>query len=329
MDGFDTLVGQITNNSTSLNAMLPLFPQDKYPEQHEELLNRLKLLREIIGAEIDKIKLGVSPEFPSEWLNKEIIEEDDSDQEKADKYKRNSMVICKKPYFMIYLYNNLYNSYKNHEKQFNIDCKNKYNISLNDLRNKKDKTDSEIKFIKRADYFSPALDTNCTMNIICHKFEKIEEDIVFDKSFNHSILPEFNNHNFEIDSEKLDNIDLIYKEYKARRKFSYVKELMKDALSKDEFGEYVNSMIKHLISEFKQRCIDDISSNIYEIYEYMMALYLKYNECGKNFDFNVVWDLLDDDIINIIPKGNTIVYTESNEGKEYLGKFYTQMEVVE
>ena len=328
LNGFDTLVGKITNNSTSMNAMLPLFPEDKYPEQHNELLNRLKLLREIIGAEIDKIKLGVSPEFPKEWIEREKINDDDSDEIKADKYKRNSMVICKKPYFMIYLYNTLYNSYKNHIKQFDIDCRNKYRKTLKDLRYVKDKSKDQVKFLKRADYFSPVLDSDCIMNKVCHKIERLEDGIVFEKDFSISVLPEFNTKKHKIENDKLEIIDNIYNEYKARRKFSYVKELMKETLQKDEYVEYINTMIKALIDEYKTKCNDGISTESVELFEYFMALAEKYNSKNKQFDYSVVWDILDTDILTIIPKENSLMYIESEDGKEYLGKKYKVLEEI-
>jgi hypothetical protein len=311
-----------------MNAMLPLFLEDKYSEQYQELLKRLKLLREIIGAEIDKIKLGVSPEFPKEWIEREKINDDDSDEVKAEKYKRNSMVICKKPYFMIYLYKSLYNSYRNHIKQFDIDSRNKYRKTLKDLKYSKEKTSDQIKFIKRADYFSPVLDSDCIMNKACHKIERLEDSITFDNDFNYSVLPDFNKKNHTIDNDKLDEIDKLYNEYKARRKFSYVKELMKDTLQKDEYAEYINTMIKALINEYKTKCNDKISTETVELFEYFMALANRYNTRNKQFDYSVVWDILDIDILTIIPKENSIVYIESEDGKEYLGKKYKVLEEI-
>ena len=42
-------MGQITNYSTSMLAMLPLFEGEKQKEQKEELEKRLKILRRIQG----------------------------------------------------------------------------------------------------------------------------------------------------------------------------------------------------------------------------------------------------------------------------------------
>lgn len=52
--GLDTKVGQITNYSTSMLAMLPMFESEKNAEQKEEIVKRLKILRRVQGDEIDK-----------------------------------------------------------------------------------------------------------------------------------------------------------------------------------------------------------------------------------------------------------------------------------
>lgn len=326
LDGFDTLVGQITNNSTSINAMLPNFPKDKYPEQHAELIKRLKLLREIIGAEIDKIKLGVSPEFPKEWIEREHINPSDSDIEKARKYKRNSLVICKKPYFMIYLYKTLYKSYQNHFKQFDLDCRNKYKMSLLDLKYFKKKTDEQIKFLKRFNYFSPVLDTPCVMNKLCHKFEKLEKSIKFSKDFNFSCLNKFNQNMYEIDPDKKQEMLDIYKKYQAQKKNVFTKKLLEEVLSEDEFKEYIVSINKGLISDIKNQCYN-VSTNTVELFEYMMSIAKDFEKSKKQFSYAFVWDILDTDILDIIPKENSVVCIESENGYEYLGRRYDLKEV--
>lgn len=50
--GLDTKVGQITNYSTSMIAMLPLFKGEKQKEQYDELNKRILLCRKFQGEEI-------------------------------------------------------------------------------------------------------------------------------------------------------------------------------------------------------------------------------------------------------------------------------------
>ena len=51
--GLDTKVGQITNYSTSMISMLPLFKKDEQKEQYEELNKRILFCRKMQGMEIN------------------------------------------------------------------------------------------------------------------------------------------------------------------------------------------------------------------------------------------------------------------------------------
>lgn len=320
LNGFDTLIGQITNNSTSITAMLPLFPPDKYSEQHNELIHRLKLLREIIGSEIDKIKLGVSPNFPKEWVERIHINEEDDDITKAFKYKHNSLVINKKAYFMIYIYPNLLRSYQNHTRQFDLDCKNKYGLTYYNLKYLKNKTKSQYKFLKRMDYFSPVLDTQCTMNKLCHVFERLEREISYNKELGQSYLPRFNKCNFEIDSDKLGNLNILYKQYMSQRQFSYLKHIIEEVLPDDDFQETIADMISILNNEFSNKCYEEIS-NSSELFEYLLSVSELYTSNNKTFDYSFIWSVLGDDILNVIPRNSKIAIPDE-EGVEYLGNKY-------
>ena len=85
--------------------MLPMFQRPDQQKQREELLLRIKLLREINGQEIDRIK-GVEAKGPpkDEWLKIWKIDKDDTEEQRKEKYYHNSLVISKKPYFFRYLY---------------------------------------------------------------------------------------------------------------------------------------------------------------------------------------------------------------------------------
>jgi hypothetical protein len=327
LNGFDTLVGKITNYSTSINAMLPKFPKEQYPEEYNELIKRLKLLREIIGAEIDKIKLGVAPEFPQEWIQRVEILDDDSDIEKAKKYKNNSMVVHQKAYFMIYLYENLYNSYSNHVKQFELDCKNKFGMSCNELKYLKNKTNEQRQFLWKMDYFSPIIDTPCVMNKICHKFEKLERDIKFDKNNNKSVLKQFNKKEHEINQDVLANLIIIYKQYQTQKKFLILKLILEEVLNEDDCVEYISTARDALIDEYQQECNSQISNNTQELFEYMLAMAETFENSGTEFNYSFIWDILDEDILNVIPQDKSLICLEDINGQEYLGRKYKLVEV--
>ena len=134
-------MGQITNYSTSMLAMLPMFESEKTKEQYEEIRKRLKTLRKLQGEEIDRIKGTTPPNFPRSWRYWVQIDKDDSDIEKAEKYKYNSMVVRKKPYFFIYLYSNLMKEYKAYEKGFNSISMKHFGVKMKELLIKENKTE--------------------------------------------------------------------------------------------------------------------------------------------------------------------------------------------
>ena len=166
--------------------MLPLFQKPEQSRQREELLTRKKLLREINGQEIDRIK-GVEAKGPDKdtWLRYWQIDPDDDDATKAEKYYHNSLVISKKPYFFRYLYPELNKKYKQYESSYNDKSKALFGIKLKKLLGKPVKSEAEATLVKRYHKFSPLINTNCIMNILCRTIEDIDfenrECVVFGK----------------------------------------------------------------------------------------------------------------------------------------------------
>lgn len=318
--GLDTKVGQITNYSTSMIAMLPLFKNEKQKEQYEEIEKRLKILRLIQGNEIDKIK-GVNPTpFPKSWKCWVNINKDDDDITKAEKYKYNSMVVKKKPYFFIYLYNTLMNDYKNYEKNFNSISLTHFGIPIKVLLRKKDHTEGEMNLLRKYRKYSPVLETECVMNILCKEIENIEFDIKY-KPNCVSLLPEFASRD-NIDEIKINKLAEIYKEYKAQRKYKGIETLITNEGIQDED---MNDILKNVLyanrDEYKDAMLELFTSS-QELFNHLVVV------CERNnWSYDCIWDIVGDDIIDIIPYGNTKVIVEDKNGFEYLGNRYKVEEV--
>lgn len=318
--GLDTKVGQITNYSTSMIAMLPLFKNEKQKEQYEEIEKRLKILRLIQGNEIDKIK-GVNPTpFPKSWKCWVNINKDDDDITKAEKYKYNSMVVKKKPYFFIYLYNTLMNDYKNYEKNFNSISFTHFGIPIKVLLRKKDHTEGEMNLLRKYRKYSPVLETECVMNILCKEIENIEFDIKY-KPNCVSLLPEFASRD-NIDEIKINKLAEIYKEYKAQRKYKGIETLITNEGIQDED---MNDILKNVLyanrDEYKDAMLELFTSS-QELFNHLVVV------CERNnWSYDCIWDIVGDDIIDIIPYGNTKVIVEDKNGFEYLGNRYKVEEV--
>lgn len=318
--GLDTKVGQITNYSTSMLAMLPLFKGEKQTEQREEIETRLKLLRELQGAEIDKIKGTTPPNFPKSWRHWVKINKDDDDITKAEKYKYNSMVVKKKPYFFIYLYSTLMNDYKAYEKNFNSISLTHFGIPIKALLRKKEHTEGELNLIRKYRKYSPVLETDCIMNILCKEIENMEFDIKY-KPNCVSLLPEFAE-KIDVDEEKMQSLTSIYKKYKAQKKYKGIETLVdNEGIQDDDMNEILRNVLYANRDEYKNEMIELFTSSK-ELFNYLIVM------CDRNnWSYDCIWDIVGEDIIDIVPYGDTKVVVEKEDGFEYLGHFYGLEEV--
>lgn len=318
--GLDTKVGQITNYSTSMLAMLPLFKGEKQTEQREEIETRLKLLRELQGAEIDKIKGTTPPNFPKSWRHWVKINKDDDDITKAEKYKYNSMVVKKKPYFFIYLYSTLMNDYKAYEKNFNSISLTHFGIPIKALLRKKEHTEGELNLIRKYRKYSPVLETDCIMNILCKEVENMEFDIKY-KPNCVSLLPEFAE-KIDVDEEKMQSLTGIYKKYKAQKKYKGIEALVdNEGIQDDDMNEILRNVLYANRDEYKNEMVELFTSSK-ELFNYLIIM------CDRNnWSYDCIWDIVGEDIIDIIPYGDTKVIVEKEDGFEYLGHFYGLEEV--
>ena len=318
--GLDTKVGQITNYSTSMLAMLPLFRGEKQQEQKEEIETRLKLLRELQGAEIDKIKGTTPPNFPKSWRHWVKINKDDDDITKAEKYKYNSMVVKKKPYFFIYLYNTLMNEYKAYEKNFNSISLTHFGVPIKVLLRKKEHTDGEMNLIRKYRKYSPVLETDCIMNILCKEIENVEFDIKY-KPNCVSFLPNFADRS-KINNDKLEDLTEIYKEYKAQRKYKGIEAMVdNEGIQDDDMNEILKNILYANKDEYKDKMLELFTSS-QELFNHLIVM------CeNHNWSYDCIWDIIGDDIVDIIPYGKTKVVIEDENGFEYLGHHYSLEEV--
>ena len=318
--GLDTKVGQITNYSTSMIAMLPLFKGEGQQEQLQEMQKRIKLLREIQGAEIDKIKGTTPPQFPKEWRYWVKIDKDDDDITKAEKYKYNSMVVKKKPYFFIYLYNTLMKEYKTYEKNFNSISYKHFGKSIKDLLRKENKTDGENKLVRKYRKYSPVLETDCVMNNLCKIVENSDSDIKYHPS-KISMLPKFVDDS-NIDEEKMIQLMEICKSYKSQKQYKGFATMMEnEGINDDDMVEIMNSVLYGHKDKYREE-IKDIFSNTKELFNHLMIMCQR-----KNMDYDIVWDIMGDDIVDVIPIQNPTVLIEEENGIEYLGHKYGLQEV--
>lgn len=316
LKGLGTRVGVYSNYSTILETMLALFTKEDQDYQRNEILTRKKLLREINGQEIDKIK-GVDAKGPDKerWLKYKKIDANDDDITKAEKYRHNSLVISKKPYFFRYLYPELNKKYKQYERSYNEVSRCMFGMKFKKLLAKENKTELEMRLVRRYHKFSPLINSNCTMNILCREFEDVDFNIQYDKEVC-NMLPTFEGE-FEADEKIILKFRDMYRKYSNKKAVAYLNTLYDPMTLDDDYNE-IKYGILDAIREGIQEELDELELTPRETLFYIGQLSKRY----AKFNWGFAWDIMGDSILSCIEPGDTIVPVEDENGEEYLGKKY-------
>lgn len=304
--GLNSKVGTISNEGASLYALLANYSEDSW--EYKEILRRIEILGELVGVEIDRIKTSISPKRPSDWAYEQIISKDtgnkkaDSLDEIERKRKYNALATSKKPYYFRYIYdyldkdiNKLCTSLK-HESLWN------YGVKLDKLLDipKDELTEDQLNTIHKYQNYYPVIDSNCNVNRICHKFEKLERKLQR-TPVSRKMLFEYCNINSRIfDTQILQEISGIYNQYKKQRKFvtadnnSY-EQSDSDKLKRKNTRERFNYLYECLRKQILFLCNDDTETAL----SYMLKV-IKNENAKENF----IWDVLGEQLLKdeIIPK---------------------------
>lgn len=365
MKGFGTGVGGFSNTATILYAMAAIFNKPEQKDMQEEIMTRIKLLREIVGQEIDRIKGADKPSLPPEWKEYETFSPEDSDEEKMRKARHNSLVISKKPYFFRYLYPELNKRFKQFENSYNQVSKDMFGIKFKKLFKKEDKTDEEKLLIKNYQRYSPLITSDCIMNCLCREIENIDFDIKFSrdtpfvallngtpiatqpldkqqtKKKATSLLPTFEEEfKDSFDPQKYEIVKALYKTYNSRRQIKHLTAILESSVLPEEysdFSEVRSSVYTSIIDDLQQQITkNSISGKEFLYYTSLLS------KTTSSFNWGFAWDVLEDQIIKLIPQGETFIpvrwqqdpTTSSDSSPEisgysqYLGNWYKLQRVI-
>ena len=160
-NGMGNQVGTITNYVTSMMEVQSHF--EKGSKEYKELEYRIECGQLYQQNELDKIKGIVAKPMPSNWYNMGACAD--------DRYKQ-SICAYRKPYFMIYIYDETKRDYKKYIKESNDKCKLIYNCSIQDLYSNKDNlSDEQKEFLFWYEFKMPVGTGECSMNKICRYVE--------------------------------------------------------------------------------------------------------------------------------------------------------------
>ena len=330
--GFGTGVGGFSNTATCFYAMAAIFNKPEQQEQHDTIMRRIKLLREIVGQEIDRIKGADKPFLPAEWKKFEQIDASDTEEERNRKFKHNAMVVSKKPYFFRYLYPELNQKFKQFEASYNQVSRDMFGIKFKKLFKKENKTPEEIDLIRKYQKYSPLITADCTMNVLCRAIEDVDFDIKFAKDSNNVKLPKISKlPTFEdkygsvFDPSRLAAVKKMYQRYNTRKQIKQLSILIDNlpqSTSSEDFIEIRHNMFEAFIADLQSELVN-MQMDGSEFLFYISRLAPTYN----NFNYGFAWDVLEDQIISLIPQGHTYCPIRDPEGEEYLGNTYKLVEI--
>ena len=159
-DGMGNQVGTITNYVTSMMEVQSHF--EKNSEEYKELEYRIECGQLFQQNELDRIKGIVATPMPAYWYNLGAC---------GDDKRLQSLCAYRKPYFMIYVYDETKKQYKQYVKESNAKCYAIYKCSIQELSEKESLTDEQKEFLFWYERKIPVGIGNCSMNKICKYVE--------------------------------------------------------------------------------------------------------------------------------------------------------------
>jgi hypothetical protein len=337
--GLNSKVGSISNKSASFYAMLSLY--DEGSTEYNEILSRIKILGEIVGVEIDKIKTGVAPIEPTSWKPLQYKKEQKVDvngnartvypQSKEEKEiikNHNALIPDRKPYFMKYIYNYLNSDISTFVYALNQESIYSYGMKINELMNEVIDTEKiEVIFNKQKDtnciltedeelilsmwrtqkkyikYF-PVIDSDCIMNKICHKFEALEEQFSRKANGINTLVNYITLQDYE--PYILKETQMLSEQYHRYKKFLTKNNNSKNIENGKTIAKNTKERLMLLYELIRNKMLDLCSGDIHVIFDYMVKV-------TENRDSNFVWDVLGESIFEVIPS-KTFCLDEIQEG---------------
>ena len=305
--GLNSAVGSLSNQATCLYALRDKFPKDS-PE-YAELSRRIKIVSELVGVEIDKIKTGIPPQKPSAW-NKEQMPYEQfigndgkmtkspacSLEEQERIQKHNELIPDNKPLFMRHIYDSMDTDLARYDKSF--DDVGKYNGGprLTELLSTPyESLDNDSKYMLDKYYrYLPAIDSPCIMNKICKRFEHLQKELKRCKDSRNMLLDFATPQEFDVDvlERMAEFIDLLQRQKRFITRVNNTtntsgnKKIAKDTKERfDILYAYIRGQVMELVG-----------GDIQSAYNYLVELVRH-----RHYAESTVWAVLDEMILLVIP----------------------------
>ena len=316
---FGSIIGQITNNVTTIRCLMADF--DENSEEYQILINRMRMGCKLQSLQIDKAKIGRAVKgIPTVWKKWQKINEEDTEEIIKEKQLFNSILCDKHPYFFIYLYKTTKTKYKKWLKDYDTSCRTRWNVSVAELEMMENKTEEQILFLERYYKACPVVDNNSAMNLLCHYMEGIKNNIkinIKDRS-NMSYINSYKTViNEEIDSNTYNKIYKVIKELREALRNS-----VSSSSNKNDFCGEFNNDFNNIYEIYKNKLFNICSNQDIIVNCLIDIFYIDFPSYNKD----ILWNLFGDEIFANVLKNNPqiIDYPVLDESGDilYLGKKY-------
>ncbi|PNX47281.1 MAG: hypothetical protein BV457_05985 [Thermoplasmata archaeon M9B1D] len=244
VNGMDNKVGSITNRVTAMKEVQSKF--DKGSREYKEIDYRMACGQLYQQNELDKIKGIVFKPMPNNWYNISSCKDDFS----------KSICANKKPYFFIYIYNNVKSEYKKYIKSNEDKCMTKFFCTIDELSTKENKTEEELNFLEWYYKGMPIGNNPCAMNKICWHIEKefdgYKNLLKANGNFDYNILKVKR----RCSEKHRDEIKSLLKEYVKKISDYKTNKIRSDKNDEDRKVQRF-SMKKYFYNKAKEICPDD------------------------------------------------------------------------
>jgi hypothetical protein len=324
MLGFNPKIGFLTNCSTTMYAMLPMF--DEESKEHKEIIRRLKQCRKEQGSIIDSAKGLIVRPIPEHWTKWIHVDESKMDQEEVDRANlSNSVLVDKRPMFMVFLYNNYWKDHKKYNYNYNLYSIANFGVELEKLLEKDDEnlSQEERDFITKYNRYNPFLDTDCVVNNISRKMKNSVKEVVssFAKMPMGDLAKILIDSEIPFDKEKLKKLYNLFKRYKGEKR-----NLFK---IRDASGEQIYKTLEQYNKAIRKEAYSGISSDIRELANLAVIIcYEMHPKDNKSFVWNVFGEGL---VLNVKKNRQEQIFVPVSDKKgeiEYLGNSYSMAELV-
>jgi hypothetical protein len=334
---FGSIIGSITNKSSNGYALLPNIIK-KYGIESTEyklLKSRLQQCCKAQSAQIDKAKIGKAVKgIPKVWVNYIKLPKNPKKLTKCRKLRKkqlyNNILLDKYPYFFRYVYKDTNRQYKKYYEEYDITCRQKFQMPFSDLKNLNRKTKIQKEFINNFYAHSPVIHSESSMNLLCEYIEGINFDISQHTKIktDEEVYRLYKNESFEY-AKYYDKVVEELKSFMVSKKFD------KQSISDDE-NEAED--ISNVVEEYK---ID--SDNLYDRLKNVCSNQIIIVNCLVDYFYkekpssnkDLLWSTYGKIIYNNIKqntnKSSVLFPFQSNTGDtvdlSYLGYNYTLKEV--